>query len=377
MSYRIMDLMEGALNYIEGYGNIKRGEEVLILTETVVDPLVPQAYAAAATSIGAKVHVLILEELRPKFGLRLFEDEIPAIAKQALSSVDVVVNALLSVFHPNDAWINRMCIEHGLRYVICPPTVNELASPYGRFPAELAFAMSMKDYKKVAKAKQVKITDPKGTKLTANILPEYTVRGYAGMVRGARQMIAGTWNAPTTVIGFIHRIPNAKGTVYFDLNELENRKIDKPVVWEVEDGWVVKTEGPGTEPWQKMIKEDKKNGLFSEIMWTYNPKQSIDDVWPDYERVTRRSGIVHMAIGSPPSRARGDTATASSHRLAHTHGLLIKPTVYVDNEPIIIDGREVILDDPEIRELAKKWGDPDEVLGEIPFNPARYMAGSV
>lgn len=84
---------------------------------------------------------------------------------------------------------------------------------------------------------------------------------------------------------------------------------------------------------------------------------------------------MHMAIGSPPSRARGDAETASTHHLAHTHGLLMKPTVYVDNEPIIIDGHAVVLDDPEIREIAKKYGDPDELLKEIPFNAARYMAG--
>lgn len=376
MSYRLTDLMEGALNYVQEYGNIKRGEEILILTETAQDPLLSEAFATAARAIGAKVHVLVLQEIRPKFGARLFEDQIPAIVKQALYGVDVCINALRSFIHSNDAWQNRACIEHGVRWIWPPLTVKELASPYGRFPAELAFAMAKKDYQKVSKAKQVKITDPKGTKLEANFLPEYIVKGYAGTVRGARQMIPGEWSAPTPVIGFIHRIPNARGTVYFDLNELDLRKLEKAFAWEIEDGWVVKAEGAGTEPWQKMIKEDKRNGLFSEIMWTYNPKQNIDEVWPDYDSITRRSGIVHMAIGSPPSRARGDDKTASTHMLAHTHALLIKPTVYVDNEPIIIDGHEVVLDDPEIRELAKKFGDPDEVLKEIPFNPADYIAGS-
>ena len=376
MSYKLTDLMEGAMNFVQGYGNVRRGEEVLVLTETAQDPLLSEAYAAAVRALGAKVYVLVMEEMRPKFGHRLFEDQIPPLLVQAFASVDVCINALRSFIHTNDGWLNRACIENGSRWIWPPLTVKELASPYGRFPAELAFALARKDYEKVARSKEVKVTDPKGTDITANIDLVYTVKGYAGMVRGAQTMIPGAWVGPNPVIGFIHRIPNARGTVYADMNELDLRKLDQPFSWEVEDGWVVKVEGETTEPWQEMIKEDKKFGLFSEIMWTYNPKQNIDEVWPDYDSITRKTGIVHMAIGSPPSRARGDMETASTHHLAHTHLLLIKPTVYVDDEPIIIDGHAVVLDDPEIRELAKKFGDPDELLSEIPFNKSSYMAGS-
>jgi hypothetical protein len=318
-----------------------------------------------------------MEEMTPKFGHRLFEDQIPPILKQAFASVDLCINALRSFIHTNDAWLNRACIEHASRWVWPPLTVKELASPYGRFPADLAFAMSKKDYQKVARSRQVKITDPKGTLLTADIVPEYTIRGFSGMLRGPRELQPGSWCAVNPVIGFIHRIPNAKGTVYFDLNELDLRKLDKPFSWEVEDGYVVKVEGETTEAWAEMIKEAKRFGLFSEIMWTYNPKQDIDMIWPDYDSITRRTGIVHMAIGSPPSRARGDVETASTHYLAHTHGLLLKPTVYVDDEPIIIDGHALVLDDPEIRELAREFGDPDELLAEIPFDERKYMAGPI
>ena len=79
MLYRLTDLMEGALNYIQEYGNIKSGEEVFILAETAQDPLLPEPYAAAARAIGAKVPVLVLQELRPKFGNRSFEDQRPAL----------------------------------------------------------------------------------------------------------------------------------------------------------------------------------------------------------------------------------------------------------------------------------------------------------
>ena len=374
MSYRLTDLMAGACNYIREYGNVKRGEKILILTETSQEPLLSEAYTAAARMIGAQVHVLILQEMIPRFGKRLYESDIPSIAKQAICRVDACINVLRSFIHPNSPWVNKAAVEHGSRWIWPPLTVKELTSPYGRFPAELAFAMAKKDYEKVARSKEVRITDPKGTYLTAKIVPEFTVKGYAGTVRGAGKMISGTWVSPTPAVGFLHKIPNARGKVYFDLIELDQRKRKKSALWEIEDGWIINIEGQGTEPWQEMIKEDKRNGLLSEIIWTYNPKQNIEETWPDYDSITRRAGIVHMAIGSPPSQARGDEKTASTHHLAHTHALLMKPTVYIDNEPIIIDGHAVILDDPEIRELAKNYGDPDELLSEIYFDEKNYMA---
>ena len=43
--------------------------------------------------------------------------------------------------------------------------------------------------------------------------------------------------------------------------------------------------------------------------------------------------------------------------------MLLKPTLTAGKKTIIKKGRLTVLDDPQIREVARKYGDPDEVLG--------------
>jgi len=40
------------------------------------------------------------------------------------------------------------------------------------------------------------------------------------------------------------------------------------------------------------------------------------------------------------------------------------PTLILDGEVLVDKGRLTVLDDPEIRRLASKFGDPDELLSE-------------
>jgi hypothetical protein len=79
--------------------------------------------------------------------------------------------------------------------------------------------------------------------------------------------------------------------------------------------------------------------------------------------MTRRAGVVHFGIGSPPSRAAGNLAEAAP---LHTHGHIFFPTMMFDAEPIIIDGHLVALDDPQIQKLAERFGDPKALLMEVP-----------
>src|SRR5215470_9811719 len=59
---------------------------------------------------------------------------------------------------------------------------------------------------------------------------------------------------------------------------------------------------------------------------------------------------------------------------AHCDCLFLRPSVLVDGSPIVDQGRLLLLDDPEIRELASRFG-PAEILldaGPTMVLPARY-----
>ena len=50
---------------------------------------------------------------------------------------------------------------------------------------------------------------------------------------------------------------------------------------------------------------------------------------------------------------------------SHLDGMIVKPSLYVDDEPLILNGHNTILDDPEIHELASQFGDPVKLLTEL------------
>ncbi|MFT5350048.1 MAG: hypothetical protein ACI9MF_000863, partial [Gammaproteobacteria bacterium] len=55
---------------------------------------------------------------------------------------------------------------------------------------------------------------------------------------------------------------------------------------------------------------------------------------------------------------------AEEHGYPHHHKdfVLFRPTLIVDGEVIIDKGHLLALDDPEIRAIAAKYGDPDTLL---------------
>lgn len=368
MPYRVMDLIEGATNYVVNYGCVKKGEEVLIWIDSKTDSLVVDAFAAAARAVGAKVTILDVGNLNLKVP-RYFDDDVPKTLKAAVYGADVLIVASYYPPHPNDRWLNIPEMETGLR-IILPlfPTVYHLVSEFSKFPAEILFAMALKDYEIVRNGTRLRITDPKGTDLVATI--SKTTNDFLAAGSGFNQRFGyhnkSTFVPPGTIVGG-RFWSDANGVVYFDVIELVAKSPNKAPKWEVSNGYVTHVEGPGTEAWAKMIEEDKRASLLSEIMWAYNPKMDLAEVWPENEPVTRCGGVLHMAMGQPLSRAQGVVEKASTHKLVHTHGAIVMPTVTVDDKYTIIkEGHITALDDPKIREIATKYGDPDKLLAEVP-----------
>ncbi|WP_420732315.1 hypothetical protein, partial [Hwanghaeella sp. 1Z406] len=90
-----------------------------------------------------------------------------------------------------------------------------------------------------------------------------------------------------------------------------------------------------------------------------------------YERV--RSGVIHMGFGTIISSMAEREAARMGHLVGHWHLHLYFPTYTCemagDNENIIENGRLQALDDPEIRKICSKYGDPEMWMDES-WNPA-------
>jgi hypothetical protein len=96
-----------------------------------------------------------------------------------------------------------------------------------------------------------------------------------------------------------------------------------------------------------------------------------------------RSGIIHIGYGSVISSAPETEATlAGLPNIGHWHVHPNYPTLTLEGadgtrENLIEDGRLKALDDPDIRRLAEKYGNPDRLLEEdwIPAVPGINMDG--
>jgi hypothetical protein len=149
--------------------------------------------------------------------------------------------------------------------------------------------------------------------------------------------------------------------------------------------------------WRDLLDESRatqypcfpRPGLFWlwEIAIGTNPKISrperidrLSSGGMEWER--RRSGIIHVGLGT---RWRGPEEVWAGERgilYGHLHVHMLFPTLTVTTTAgeeirLIERGHLLPLDDPEVRELAARHGDPDQVLSEdwIPDLPGVSAGG--
>ncbi len=107
-------------------------------------------------------------------------------------------------------------------------------------------------------------------------------------------------------------------------------------------------------------------GNVEEVALGVHPKAKPDDVG-GFGEARRRSGTVHIGIGATRNAETRDVlmkGTSGLPRGQHRDYQMYFSTLILDGEVLIDKGHLTVLDDPEIRKLAAKFGDPDQLLSE-------------
>ena len=123
------------------------------------------------------------------------------------------------------------------------------------------------------------------------------------------------------------------------------------------------------------------NNFFEEFVIGYHPKafpykgdytgsQLVTGIIP---RILR-SGSLHVAVGSGGALLNPDKSIKVKKQ--HTDFELYFPTIVIAGKTIVKHGHLSALDDPEVRRVAAKYGDPDELLSEA-WIPKRKPDGTV
>jgi len=385
-----------------GYGATGPGQRVLIGVDTQTEPALTDAIAAALREMGASVDVVIAQTEAD----REFDD---------LDEVRVAIRRQPWVENPRrwegTPWIEDLArtggydlLVHGKggaipkvshRYEGFPWVVaDHFDGPSNLFPRALHRLINERTWSRITAnaGSRIRLTDPEGTDLSLTILAEPlrdATRHDYGMSPKWGHLMA---HPPTP----IEPTDDSTGTIAGTLNHF-SRPFPRIEV-KVENARLTEISGGGAygDAWRDLEAEAKDiqypcfpaPGLFWlwELAIGTNPKI----VRPDnirclssggFEWERRRAGIIHCGLGT---RWRSsEEVWAGERRLVygHLHVHLLTPTLIVETPtgdvPVIEGGRLSAYDDPDVRDLAATFGDPDQLLHDdwVPEIPGITVPG--
>lgn len=276
-------------------------------------------------------------------------------------------------------------------------TPEILASPAHTMPAELLTALDRWTWDRLRSCRRARIVDPEGTDI------EYTNHdAYWDAKREFYNpdIVGRTWQGnekfgatylPGHITGrpwiYLPNKEDGNGVIAGTTNHIA------PVDWTqlvVENSKITKINGGG-EFGDKLraVKEATDHLQYPNfpgkglLYWweasigtnphIHRPRKDFPSGFVNclYERV--RSGVIHMGFGTIISSMDERVAARQGLTVGHWHLHLYFPTFHLemggDNELLIENGRLLALDDPAIRKIAAKYGDPDLWLDES-WNPA-------
>lgn len=389
-----------------GYGATKPGDRVLLAVDSHYDPAVVEAFATALRERGAAVDTLVL-------------DAGPDREFDYLDEIRVVMRRGPWRDAPRRwegvPWVEEFAERRGYDLLIhgkggpIPPTsfryeqipwlrAEQLASPATTYPLELHRLINRKTWEVIwhhGRGGRVRITDPEGTDFSYTLHEGY----YDGSRRGFTENPVRSYShllghPPPPFLPEEDASGVCAGTTSHFTRAFPQIRL------RLENGCVTSIEGGGAygAAWAELLEESRRTqypcfprpGLFWlwEVAIGTNPKIArphgihlLSSGGFEWER--RRSGVIHLGFGT---RWRGPEEVWAAERgllYGHLHVHLLFPTFTVisrEGEPreIIRHGRLTALDDPEVRELAARYGDPDELLREdwIPAIPGITAPGA-
>jgi hypothetical protein len=389
-----------------GYGGTKPGDRVLLAVDTHYDHRVVEAVARALRDKGAKVDVMTvdagpnrefddLDEIKVVMRRRHWRQEprrwegIPWIEELARShKYDLLIHGKGG---PTPA------TDH--RYEQIPWLLPEhLAAGSTTFPRKLHRLINEKTWGKIwhqGRGGKVRVTDPEGTDLSFTLFEDYfgaARLGFAEAPLGWYGHLLG--HAPPPFVDREDATGLVAGTTSHYARPFGQIQVH------VEQGRVEKIEGGGRygDAWRELWEESRNTqypcfprpGLFWiwEMAIGTNPKivrpRNIHEVTSGgFEWERRRAGVIHVGFGT---RWRGPEEEWAAERgllYGHLHIHLLFPTYRIttrrgEEVTLIENGRLTALGDPEVRELAASFGDPDQLLREdwIPAVPGITASGS-
>lgn len=355
-----MSLLAGARNCAR-YAGVEKGKSVLLLVTKAADyPEVVSALQEAIREKGAELVTMKFDGWSRALG------QPPKALVAALPAADIVIQQGSSM-NAQARYAQRAMYEYGTSFFVnMAKTPEALASDYGCYPMELLYAIGDKVLKRVQKAKRLRLTTKAGTDISMNVHP----RHLGGYFYDPRHAGVGSSKAfPGGEFGVYPEDPcdGVLAVEAFQPNVAPPQSIlPKPLMIEVKDHWAVDLDGPNAEWMEERLRTrgDKYAKLFCEVMWGIHPRAGTKGC-----RAAANPNLLHCSVGN------FQYAGGKYYSKMQLPLYMWEPTVTLDGEPLIQDGRLLTLDDPELRDIASRYGDPDALLAIRPVPKEESVFG--
>ncbi len=352
------------LNYwVDEYVRAKKGEDILITADEKTNKMVLEVVTELVSQRGARVTVCMVPppplaegaEEGSHIGEKFIEMapslyEARKVADKLIDLGGIPDHNPYVTSLDYDYKARRYHLQHGNK------RAEYLLTEFARFPRAIMVETARKVFEKVRAARTFRLVHPWGTDLTFEAIP-----GNWGPPNGSMPASGwGKYRLGRAVIG-CNAPETCNGVVVSRYSKDLGGDLKQAIKVKFADGWAEEVEG-GEEAAKvrSLIGDDRNNRRIQEIMMGLNPKASA---YKDAEKKkltydgTAGAGNIHIAIGREVGRF------ASSQHI--TVAFLPKVTLYADKEYLIKEGRLTVLDDPEVRKVAAKYGDPDKLLKQV------------
>ncbi|HIE58117.1 MAG TPA: hypothetical protein EYP88_07810 [Anaerolineales bacterium] len=327
-TYLAFELAGGARKLIEDVMLTRPGEQVVITADTSSDWRVVEATAQAASAAGA-IPTVVWYESRPDAVI-----EPPSPVAGAIREADVWIEYAVAYILHTEAY--KGALEKGCRYICLTGMDVEM----------MVRTITQVDYPKlielshvlgglIAKADNIWITSPAGTDLRA-VMGGRKIR-YSGK-------LADTPGEPIMLGGQISWCPvedTIEGTLVFDGAVWPPRELGilrSPVVLTVEKGWVTKIEGGAEakvlERWFASIGTPN---IYRIAHYSLGFSPGVTRLSGRIVEDERLFGCIEFGIGTQGKQIGGEGWDAGGH----TDGIVVNPSIYLDGEPIEVEGTYV------------------------------------
>ena len=350
------DYLAGARNFYNFFG-VRPQDHVLLLPTFEFldnDPASLKSLIQVGKESGAEVSVAVMEPCS-------IHGNPPRPIAQAIESSDLFLamgDKRQNPISGHGLTALRARWDYGAKQADLEGGKGVLATECSRFPPEVILAVARSLLAKLKKGREIEIMDNRGTRLCLPYKPHDIYGVGAALETGhLRPGERSTWPLGEIVI---LAGDSFSGVAMADCVRGVPKILEKPVRFTIENCRVIEAED--REETKKIREEWKKpenSNFVDKVIISLNPKGSISKGIhrPSFGELSRAAGVTQIGIGDRPGHVSS---------LFYTVVFLLRPTVILHGEVLFDHGRPSAFDEPEVRKIASKYGDPDELLTTIP-----------